>query len=365
MGLKHLAVIALLIGTFFAKSQSGSLVFVSETGSPMILSLNQKIINKEAQSIVKAFNIEAGRYLIEVTEVIDNTTYKLVDSIFISDKSKFIGKEFTFGVVMEKRSLKLIFKSVSELSGPEKPIIPDAPKEIVPLVDNSLYGNLYQAKDNKPVFFNNYNKETLSCNVELGERELKYAINLLSKSNDEESKVRYLNTILEYNCYTTLQVKQLLELLPLEMDRLNCAKLAYSHLKDKQNASTLTIAFKYQSIKDSYNSFLKDEENIVKQKNLKCSTPIDKNKFNELYTTIKNGGHENEKILVAKKLLVNYCISSTQAKEIVQLFTHDRESLEFMKSAYNVLTDKNNAKDLAEEFQFKETKDEFLKYISK
>lgn len=365
MGLKHLTLITLLIVTLIARSQSGSLVFVSETGNPFILSVNQKNINKEAQSIVKVFDIEAGKQLIEITENIDNAKYTLIDSIIISDKSKFLGKEFTFGVVLEKNKLKLQFLSVSELSGPKEPPIPEAPKETAPLIDNSLYGNLYQSKENKPVFFNNYNKETGTCNAALTEKEVEYALNLLKKTNDEERKVKYLNTILEYNCYTTKQAIQLLELLPLEMDRMNSAKLAYAHLSDKQNANMIAVVFKFQSLKDSYNNFLKDEENIIKQKSLKCSTPIDKTKFDQLFTSIKNGGHENEKIIVAKKLLVNSCISSSQAKEIAQLFTHDRELLEFMKSAYNVLTDKENAKILGEEFQFKETKDEFLKYISK
>lgn len=365
MGLKQLALITLLIVSLCVKSQPGSLVFVSETGNPFTLSVNRRIINKEPQSNIKVHDIEAGKQLIEITEIIDNSTYKLIDSIIISDISKFQGKEFTFGVTFVKKKLKLQFKSVSELSGPKEPVIPEAPKETAPVVDNSLYGNLYQAKENKPVFFNNYDKNTNTCSHELTEKELGYAITLLNKINDDERKVKYLNAILDYNCYSTQQVKQLLELLPFEMDRMNAAKLSYGHLKDKENASFLGVVFKYQSLKDSYNDFLKDEENIFKQKNLKCTTPIDKTKFEGLFNAIKNGGHENEKITVAKKLLVNSCISSSQAKEIAQLFNHDRELLEFMKSACNVLTDKENAKDLAEEFQFKETKDEFLKYISK
>jgi len=36
-----------------------------------------------------------------------------------------------------------------------------------------------------------------------------------------------------------------------------------------------------------------------------------------------------------------------------------------MKCALNILTDKENNKNLVDEFQFQGTKDEFLKYISK
>jgi hypothetical protein len=36
-----------------------------------------------------------------------------------------------------------------------------------------------------------------------------------------------------------------------------------------------------------------------------------------------------------------------------------------MKTAYAILTDKENATLLADQFQFKETKEELLKYITK
>lgn len=366
MSLKRLELLFLtIVFTICSKAQNGTLVFVSESGNPFILSLNQKLINNDAQSNVKVFGVESGKQIIEIIETINETVYKLNDSIIISGDPKFHYKEFTFGVSLVKNKLKLRFISMTEISGPEKPIIPEAPKETVPLVDNSLYGNLYQAKENKPIFFNNYDDTLGACKIDLTEKELSYALNLLKKAKDEESKLKHLNAILEYNCYTCQQIKQLLELLPLEMDRLNSAKLAYLHITDKQNITTLITVFKYQSLKDSYSDFLKDQENIVKQKNLKCSTPITKNQFDDLFTKIKNGGHEHEKIIVAKRLLVNVCISTAQAKSIAQLFTHDRETLEFMKSAYYILTDKENAKDLTTEFQFSETKDEFLKFISK
>jgi hypothetical protein len=62
---------------------------------------------------------------------------------------------------------------------------------------------------------------------------------------------------------------------------------------------------------------------------------------------------------------VDVCLSSVQIKKISELYTHDREKLEYMKCALNILTDKENNKNLVDEFQFQGTKDEFLKHISK
>jgi hypothetical protein len=362
---KILGFIFTVISCFQAIAQTNSLVIVSESGNTFLLSVNNKIINQSPQIDVKAFDLSPGWQQLFITATITNKEVSLKDSFQIKDIEKFANKEITFALVVEKGKLKLHFKSISELSGPNTPPVPDAPKEVVPLVDNSIYGNLYQAKNNKPVFFTNYDKETSTCKHQLNEKELGYANRLLIKCNDEETKLRYLIEILDLNCYNTLQLKQLLELLPIEMDRLNCAKQAYKHLSDLQNINSLLPVFKYQTMKDSYSSYLKEQENITKQKKLNCNEPINATQFETLLAKIKNGGYENEKVLVAKKLLVDVCISTAQTKSIAQLFSHDRETLEFMKSAYNVLTDKVNAKDLVSEFQFNETKEEFLKYISK
>jgi hypothetical protein len=120
-----------------------------------------------------------------------------------------------------------------------------------------------------------------------------------------------------------------------------------------------------QAEKSDYISFLKEQENITKQKNINCKDPINESKFEGIYSKIKNTAYENEKVIVSKKLLMDVCLSSIQIKKVSELFTHDREKLEFMKCANNVLTDKENAKLLADEFQFPETKTDFFKYISK
>lgn len=345
-------------------AQSNSIVIVSESGEPFLLKFNQEFVNNQPQSIVKVFEVSIGWQHLEIEQRLNNQTLKFKDSLFIDSKSKFLDKELTYALVNSNNILELRFKSVSEKSGPQSPNIPEAPKEKVPLVDNSLYGILYQAKNNKPIFFDNYNYETQSCKNELTDKEITYALNLLNKYNDDEIRTRYTNEIVEKNCYTVQQIKQLIDVLNTDLDRLNVSKKAYTHLSDKQNVSILLTSLKYKSMKESFQAFLNEQENIIKQKSMQCKTPIDDKKFEEVLAKIKNGGHENEKVIVAKKLMVNICISSVQAKKIAQFFSHDRETMDVLKSAYNILTDKENAKNLVDEFQFKESKDEYLKYIS-
>lgn len=364
MLLKIKVLIYFLFTGFAVLAQNNSLVIFSASGNPFYVTFNGEPINSVAQSNVKIFDVNAGWSTLEIKipSVIKELRFK--DSILLSSISKFVNKEFTYVLIEKGEKLELEFKSVSELSGPKTPPVPEAPKETAPLVDNSIYGNLYQAINNKPVFYNNYDKETSTCKVALTDKEINYAIKLMAKANDKEAAFRYLTQIIDLNCYNTLQLKELLETSPIDMDRLNSAKKAYSHVTDQQNINLILSAFKYTAMKESFTSFLKEEENTIKQKSLNCKEPASEEKFNALYSKIKNTTYESEKLNVSKKLLVDVCLSSVQIKKISELYTHDREKLEYMKCALNILTDKENNKSLADEFQYQGTKDEFLKYIS-
>ena len=361
---KIIVLVYFLCFGFLASAQRNSLVIFSADGHPFYLSINKEQINKTAQSNVKVFDLSAGWALIEIKipSVIKELRFK--DSVLLGITKKNLNKEFTYVLEEHEGKLKLVFKSVSEFSGPETPPVPEAPKEVVPLVDNSIYGNLYQAVKNKPVFFTNYDAETNSCKHVLTDQEIKYALNLMVKANDKEAAYRYLKQIIDLNCYTVKQLKELLESTPIDMDRLNSAKKAYSHVTDNQNINTLLPIFKYPVMKESFNSFLKDEENLIAQKKMNCKEPCSESALNTVYAQIKKAPYENEKVIAAKKQLVDVCLSSVQIKKLCELFSHDREKFDFIKCALPVLTDKENATTLVEEFQYQGTKDDFLKYIS-
>jgi hypothetical protein len=344
-------------------AQHNSLVIFSANGNPFYLSVNHESINKTAQSNLKVFDISTGWNFIEIKipSIIKELSFK--DSILLKSNSKFLNKEFTYSLIEKDGKLQLKFQSISELSGPEKLTLPEPPKEIVPVVDNNLYGHLYRAKINKPYFFNHYNSS--ACDTILSDTDLKHAINLLNKCNDEETQSRYLNQIIENNCLTNSQLNQMLTIIPIDMDRLTSAKLAYPHIIDKENSKSVLAVLKYQTMKESYTDFIKEQENKAKQKSLKCSEPMPDAKFNDLLSKLKNTPYENDKYKLAKRSIVDACLSTQQVKQLTPIFSHDREKLDFLLSAYNILTDKENAKLLVSEFQSSQAQEEYLQLISK
>ncbi len=362
---KYILLVITVLSGFILKSQSNSLVIFSTSGNPFLLKVDEASINTMPQSNIKAFDLSIGWHHIEITSTLTTTQLHLKDSILFVNEPKYANKEFTYELTDHAKKVCIKFKSVSELSGPPTPPIPEAPKIAGPVVDNSIYGNLYKAKDNKPVFYLNYITTTSACYTVLTDNDIQYGVKLLNNCNDEDRRTGYLNQIINLNCYTSAQLSLLINCFPAEMDRLTFAKLAYLHISDKKNVTLLYPSFKYQTIKDNYTTFVEEQEGKLKQKDMKCTQPLEDSKFNEFYAKIKNSGYENEKLTAAKKVLISVCLSSLQLKSLTQLFNHDREKSECLKFAYPILTDKENAAALAEEFQFKETKDDFLKFISK
>ena len=372
IGLLYISIIIRILFCNQLNAQTNSLVVFSATGDVFQLTVDGTLINKTPNANVKAIDLIIGWHHLDVKLKRNEKDIWFKDSILIRSEEKYVNKEFTYVLVEENTStrsatnkVKLKFISISERSGPEKPPIPDAPKEVVPLVDNNLYGNLYKAKNNRPVFFNHYNPLTSTCDTLLNDKDLKYAFNLLNKCNDTQSQFVYLNQLIENNCLTVNQLTSLLLILPMDMDRLSSAKLAYFHIIDKEHAKFILDVFKYPAMKESYIDFMKEQENKVNQKNRHCSEPLSDKQFGEVLSKIKNTAHETDKIKLAKKIVIEECLSTTQIKQMTPFFTHDREKLDFLVSACNILTDKENAKLLVSEFQSSEAKEEFLNLISK
>ncbi len=357
--------IIFLSSCFVCSSQvlNNNLVVFSENGNPFTLYVNGELINNEPQVNIKAFNISEGWCKLKAIFEKDNTVVS--DSIHIKPFQKNSYKEITYSIKQGAKGNKFVFVSMSDLSAPQTPKVPEPPVIKGPVADNNLYGNLYRAKDNKPVFFRNYNDTTGKCKLSLSDDDVLHGINLITKSNDIHDKYSYTETIIEYNCYTVNQLSPFLSLLETEMDKLKIAKRAYPHLTDKNNIHKIGELFLFKSVKEEFEYFLEETANKEHQLSLKCAVAVSDGKVSEIINMIKKENYEHDKLRVAKEQTVNNCLSSAQVKKILDIFNHDRERMDFVISAYNVTIDKENFKILEENFQFSENKTEFLKFISK
>jgi hypothetical protein len=365
MHFKHFLVIIFVLISYLSFSQENTLVVFSAEGMSFNLFVNGEKINQTPQSNIKAFEISFGWQQLKIEMIENEKLISFSDSIKIKQGEKFNNREYTFALIKSEKGYELKFISISDISAPKNLYIPEAPKEKDPNIDNSKYGIVYRAKNNKPDFFENYNSETQECDTSLTDHDVEYAVRLFKKTNDKEALTRYITKVITNNCYTAKQAYTILDNLTLEMDRLNISKIAFYHLSDKQNAKQLENLFKYQSLKESFQTFLKELSETEMQKSLQCKNAIAEPKFQTIYNKIKSTPYDYEKLKEAKKHLVNNCMSSQQIKKISDFFHHDREKLELFKFSYYIITDKDAYQSLQNELQFQESKTDFSNFLTK
>lgn len=365
---KYSLVLIYLLAGFPAAAQliDMNLVVVSPNGKKFTLYVNDQKINPLPQADVKAFHINEGWCKLKAE--FEEDAISVTDSIKIKALDKNNNKELLLSINQidryNKKTAKFEFISIGEPSAPPLPVVPEIPVYLSKLTENAAFGNLYQIKNNKPVFFNNYDSATAKCSVNLDEKDIEHFLFLIKKTNDFSNRITYVAKTVSHNCYTVAQLTQILNTLDTELDKLKYARKAYYHLLDKENAKLLVSVFNFKGVTEEYLLFLKDMDAEKHQLSMNCKEPVTDVLFNEIYVNIIKEKHEHDKAALAKKYVQKNCFSSAQMKKIIEVFSHDREKMELAKTAYPVITDKENYKLLAESFMFSENKNEFLNFTA-
>jgi Domain of unknown function (DUF4476) len=94
-----------------------------------------------------------------------------------------------------------------------------------------------------------------------------------------------------------------------------------------------------------------------------CSSPMTKTAFESAKTSIGGKGFDEDRLNVAKKAVKSNCMSSSQIKEVMDLFAFDDTRLTFAKYAYDYCTDTDNYSVVSEAFSFSSSTDELNTYI--
>lgn len=95
-----------------------------------------------------------------------------------------------------------------------------------------------------------------------------------------------------------------------------------------------------------------------------CPVPMASQDFESLKQTISTKSFEDSKMTIAKQVLQNNCLLTSQVKQIMGLFGFEESKLEFAKYAYNYTYDIGNYFKVNDMFTFESSIDELNQYIS-
>ncbi len=96
-----------------------------------------------------------------------------------------------------------------------------------------------------------------------------------------------------------------------------------------------------------------------------CNYPMTNENFATAKKSVSSKNFESSKLTVAKQVITNNCLTTSQIKEIVKLFDFESTRLEYAKFAYSYVYDKGNYFQLNDAFDFESSIDDLNRYISK
>lgn len=87
------------------------------------------------------------------------------------------------------------------------------------------------------------------CTVALDSTEFNKITEVLSAHDFEDAKKKSLLDSLEKNCFSSIQVSELLGLLEFEEDKISVAKIAHNRVVDPENFDLIFDVFEFESSK--------------------------------------------------------------------------------------------------------------------
>ena len=94
------------------------------------------------------------------------------------------------------------------------------------------------------------------CAMPMAPTDFEAAKSTISSQSFASSKVTVAKQIANSNCFTADQVKQLVQLMDFEADKLEVAKYCYAHTYDKGNYFKINDAFEFSSSVDELNQYI-------------------------------------------------------------------------------------------------------------
>lgn len=95
-----------------------------------------------------------------------------------------------------------------------------------------------------------------------------------------------------------------------------------------------------------------------------CPVPMSPMDFKDLKSTISSKTFEDSKMTIAKQVLQNNCLLTSQVKDLMGLFTFEGTKLDFAKYAYDYTYDVGNYYKVNDQFTFESSIEELNEYIS-
>jgi len=181
------------------------------------------------------------------------------------------------------------------------------------------------------------------------------------------AKMSALNDVFDNENYyfTTVQARQLIQLVSDDNNRLQLAKDSYDNIVDQANFNQLYDILSSSS-RNEIELYVRNYQNSPNNNNTSVRTPMSTSTYNSIYNRIRSTWGIGAKMTALTEVFDNksYYFTVAQAKQLIQLVSNESNRLQLAKSAYGNITDPENFNQMYDLLSSQSSKNELSNYVN-
>lgn len=377
----------------YAQTTANLIIFTPQ-GERFQLVINGLLQNENPKTNVKVEGLNTPQVVAKV--LFEDATIPALDipAIYLT-----MGTEATYEVRKNTKGTKYVLRPVSSVPIPEgtSPVVIPTPTPTPTPTPKPNWNNETQVDINVPVLGG-------GCSAAMSNSQFSGVKSSIDKQGFNEQKMTLLKQALNANgCISVGQVKELIGLFSFEDDKLEVAKFCYSKCYEANSYYQVNDAFSFDSSVDALNTYIASQprpqaqvatnypsnfnngNGTVNQVPTPRPAPVpqprpnpspkpkptpsgcfamNEGDFQSALASIKKQSFNDTKMQVAKQITSSNCLTCSQIKEVMKLFSFESTKLDYAKYAYDFAYDKGNYYQINDGFSFSSSVDELSKYIS-
>ena len=165
--------------------------------------------------------------------------------------------------------------------------------------------------------------------------------------------------------FTTLQAKQLIELVSSDNNRLQLAKASYDNIIDQSNFSQLYPILS-TTARGDLELFVSNNDGMITNPPITTKTPMTSSTYNSLYNGVRNTWGFGAKMSELTEIFDNesYYFTVAQAKQLIQLVSSETNRLQLAKASYGNITDPENFTTMYDVLSSQASKNDLSNYVN-
>jgi hypothetical protein len=310
---KLLSICLLIAAATAVKAQTSNAIFFTENGEQFNLVLNGILQNEKPETNVKLTGLNAPSYKVRVLfadKTLGQVDYNLN---FVN-----MGAEVSYNIKKNSKGAYVV-RYVSEVPLAQAP--PPAPGQSV-IIYSTSPAAASTTTTRQTTTTTTGSPDNVSINL---------GVNVDGQGGGMNMNVSGMNGHMESSSTTTTTT-------------VHSTTTTYEEPAPSQPATVVYV--------DGYNG------------KIGCPVPMARSEFESFKGSLSSKSFEDSKMTMAKQVLNNNCLTSSQVREVMGLFTFEESKLDFAKYAYGHTYDISNYYKVNDAFGFETSIEELNSYIS-